>query len=100
MYKENKEDTCWSMEKFNDYINENVKPNYESMETDWVYNTLTVSLLNPLFNLLSVERVCVRIGSLDLSSWSYPSLVSRLFLAHLVSQGEVLRSLSVRPYVR
>lgn len=42
MYKENKEETAWSMDRFNDYINKHVAPK-KGLETDWVYNTLTVS---------------------------------------------------------
>lgn len=43
-YKELKEDTAWSMDKFNAYINEHVRPNCPvEIEEDWVYNSFTVS---------------------------------------------------------
>ena len=37
-----KEDTVWSMERFNDYINENVKED-QAIETDWADTVLPVS---------------------------------------------------------
>ena len=43
-YKENKEETAWSMDRFNDYINKHVAPK-KNLEQDWVYNTLTVDKL-------------------------------------------------------
>ena len=43
MYKENKEETAWSMDRFNDYINKHVAP-VKNLESDWAYNTLTVGL--------------------------------------------------------
>ena len=46
-YKEVKEDTAWSMDKFNQYFNEQVAPHKE-IEEDWVYNGLTVSTAAPL----------------------------------------------------
>ena len=46
-YKEVKEDTAWSMDKFNQYVNEQVAPHKE-IEEDWVYNGLTVSTAAPL----------------------------------------------------
>lgn len=47
-YKENKEDTVWSMEKFNDYINERVAPERD-LEENWVQTTLDVSTSDPTF---------------------------------------------------
>ena len=41
-YSELKEDTAWSMDKFNKYINEKVASD-KGIEKDWVYNSLTVS---------------------------------------------------------
>ena len=37
-----KEETAWSMDKFNDYVNEKVAEE-KGIEQDWVYNTLPVS---------------------------------------------------------
>ena len=45
MYKENKEETAWSMDRFNDYINKHVAP-VKNLESDWAYNTLTVDPLS------------------------------------------------------
>jgi hypothetical protein len=40
-----KENTAWSMDKFNDYINQNIRPDCPvEIEEDWVYNTFTVSI--------------------------------------------------------
>ena len=47
-YSEVKEDTAWSMDKFNDYINENVAPD-KGLPQDWVYGHLDVS-----YNILAV----------------------------------------------
>jgi len=41
-YSEVKEDTAWSMDKFNDYINENVARD-KGLPQDWVYGHLDVS---------------------------------------------------------
>ena len=42
-YQEKKETTAWSMDKFNEYINENYAA-VKDLECDWVYSVLTVSL--------------------------------------------------------
>ncbi|XP_074655111.1 uncharacterized protein LOC141908801 [Tubulanus polymorphus] len=39
MYKEMKEDTVWSEERFNEYINEKVAPE-KGLQKDWVFNVL------------------------------------------------------------
>lgn len=45
-YKEVKEETTWSMEKFNQYINDTLATNNNNnIEQDWVFNTLTVRTL-------------------------------------------------------
>jgi hypothetical protein len=36
-----KEETAWSMDRFNEYINEKVAPQ-KGLEKDWVYGHLTV----------------------------------------------------------
>ena len=41
-YSEVKEETAWSMDRFNDYINGNVAPD-KSLPKDWVYGNLDVS---------------------------------------------------------
>lgn len=40
-YKEIKEDTTWSMEQFNEYINNEVAP-AKKLPKDWVFNDLAV----------------------------------------------------------
>jgi len=47
-YSEVKEDTAWSMDRFNDYINENVASD-KGLPQDWVYGRLDVS-----YNILAV----------------------------------------------
>lgn len=42
MYKDTKEDTVWSMDKFNDYLNKTISAE-KGIEENWVYNILTVS---------------------------------------------------------
>ena len=44
MYKDNKEDTAWTMDKFNDYINDHVAKE-KGLDQDWVYGYLTVRSL-------------------------------------------------------
>lgn len=40
-----KEETVWSMEKFNDYFNEKIAPKAE-VEQDWVKITMTVGIID------------------------------------------------------
>ena len=41
-YQYAKESTAWSMDKFNEYVNEHIAP-VKKLENHWVYKTLTVS---------------------------------------------------------
>jgi len=41
-YSEVKEETAWSMDRFNDYLNETVAPT-KDLPQDWVYGHLDVS---------------------------------------------------------
>ena len=50
-YHDVKEDTVWTMQQMNDYINEAVAPQH-GLEQDWVFNGLTVRPAPPL--LLSI----------------------------------------------
>ena len=43
-YKEEKDNTVWSMEKLNEYINEKVAPE-KGLDKDWCFNILTVSII-------------------------------------------------------
>jgi hypothetical protein len=49
-YQDVKENTAWSMDKLNEYINNNVAPN-KSLEPDWVHTALPVSDLLTLIDL-------------------------------------------------
>lgn len=40
-YKDNKEDTAWTMDKLNEYVNETIAKD-RSIEKDWVFGSLTV----------------------------------------------------------
>lgn len=44
-FKDMKEETVWSMEKFNDYFNEKIAPKAE-VEQDWVKITMTVGIID------------------------------------------------------
>ena len=46
LYKENKEETVWSMDRFNNYVNENYcNENNDKVPLNWVNTILKVSLL-------------------------------------------------------
>ena len=51
-YKNNLEDTVWSMDKFNDYINTYVAP-HRGLPQDWVYTVFSVSYLTKRARLLN-----------------------------------------------
>ena len=59
-YKEEKDNTVWSMSKLNDYINEKVAP-AKGIDKDWVHNILTVSLQLSL--RLSLQLISCSFGS-------------------------------------
>ncbi|XP_046559189.1 uncharacterized protein LOC124268204 isoform X2 [Haliotis rubra] len=66
-YGDVKEDTAWSMDKFNDYINEKVAPE-KGIEQDWVYNTLTRQMQRIMlhcFNSVKHKLQC-KVGYFDL----------------------------------
>jgi len=44
LYEEVKEDTVWSMDRFNDYVNENFVES-KNLPEDWVHSVLRVSSL-------------------------------------------------------
>ena len=50
-YHDVKEDTVWTMQQMNDYINEAVAPQH-GLEQDWVFNGLTVRSLSLSFYFL------------------------------------------------
>ena len=50
LYEELKEDTVWSMDRFNDYVNENFQEKYELPE-DWVHIVLKVSMFGYFLKL-------------------------------------------------
>ncbi|KAK7469563.1 hypothetical protein BaRGS_00036411, partial [Batillaria attramentaria] len=51
-YKDVKEDTAWSMEKFNDYINKNFADE-KGTEQDWVFNTFTKQMQRIMLHLFN-----------------------------------------------
>ncbi|XP_041378081.1 uncharacterized protein LOC121390355 [Gigantopelta aegis] len=66
-YSEVKEDTAWSMDKFNKYINERVASD-KTVEKDWVYNSLTKQMQRIMlhcFNSVKHKLHC-KVGYFDL----------------------------------
>ncbi|XP_064611036.1 uncharacterized protein LOC135475177 [Liolophura sinensis] len=66
-YQDVKEDTAWSMDKFNDYINEHVMSE-KGIEENWVYNTLTKQMQKIMvhcFHAVKHKLQC-KIGYFDL----------------------------------
>ncbi|KAK3594973.1 hypothetical protein CHS0354_019895 [Potamilus streckersoni] len=66
-YKDVKEDTAWSMDKFNEYINEHYMEE-KGLEKDWAYNTLTKTMQKIMihcFNSVKHKLQC-KIGFFDL----------------------------------
>ncbi|GFR77987.1 protein polyglycylase TTLL10 [Elysia marginata] len=67
MYKDNKEDTAWTMDKFNDYINDHVAKE-KGLDQDWVYGYLTKQMQRislHCFNSVKHKLQC-KIGYFDL----------------------------------
>ncbi|XP_060575179.1 protein polyglycylase TTLL10-like isoform X2 [Ruditapes philippinarum] len=68
-YKEMKENTAWSMDKFNDYINQNIRPDCPvEIEEDWVYNTFTKQMQKIMIHCFNSvkHKLQSRIGYFDL----------------------------------
>lgn len=66
-YKDVKEDTAWSMQKFNDYINKHYAEE-KGLEQDWTFNTLTKQMHRIVlhcFNSVKHKLQC-KIGYFDL----------------------------------
>ncbi|KAL8601729.1 hypothetical protein ACOMHN_033905 [Nucella lapillus] len=66
-YKEVKEDTAWSMAKFNDYINTHDAA-AKGLDHDWVYNTMTKQMQRIMlhcFNSVKHKLQC-KVGYFDL----------------------------------
>ncbi|XP_076451804.1 uncharacterized protein LOC143287581 isoform X3 [Babylonia areolata] len=66
-YKEVKEDTAWSMDKFNDYVNTNYAEE-KGVEQDWVFNTMTKQMQRIMlhcFNSVKHKLQC-KMGYFDL----------------------------------
>ncbi|GFO22072.1 protein polyglycylase ttll10-like isoform x1 [Plakobranchus ocellatus] len=67
MYKDYKEDTAWTMDKFNDYINDHVAKE-KGLDKDWVYGYLTRQMQRislHCFNSVKHKLQC-KIGYFDL----------------------------------
>ena len=65
-YKEIKEDTTWTMDQFNDYINEEVAPK-KGLPRNWVMNEFTVcffihelSIYKLLFKFYLQRKKCIK----------------------------------------
>ncbi|KAI8747711.1 protein polyglycylase TTLL10, partial [Biomphalaria glabrata] len=66
-YKDNKEDTAWTMDKLNEYVNENIAKE-RNMEKDWVFGGLTKQMQRitlHCFNSVKHKLQC-KIGYFDL----------------------------------
>ncbi|CAH1775899.1 unnamed protein product [Owenia fusiformis] len=66
-YKASKEETAWSMDKFNDYINTKVAPG-KCIEVDWVFKTFTETMKKIMVHLFKAVqgRLEKKIGFFDL----------------------------------
>ncbi|XP_045161699.2 protein polyglycylase TTLL10-like isoform X1 [Mercenaria mercenaria] len=68
-YKDLKENTAWTMDKFNEYINESVRPTCPvEIEEDWVYNTFTKQMQKIMIHCFNSvkHKLQSRIGYFDL----------------------------------
>ncbi|KAK0065133.1 protein polyglycylase TTLL10 [Biomphalaria pfeifferi] len=66
-YKDNKEDTAWTMDKLNEYVNENIAKE-RNIEKDWVFGGLTKQMQRitlHCFNSVKHKLQC-KIGYFDL----------------------------------
>ncbi|KAK3105402.1 hypothetical protein FSP39_024394 [Pinctada imbricata] len=66
-YKDVKEDTAWSMDKFNQYINENLMA-AKGLEENWVYNSLTKQMQKIMIHCFNSvkHKLQSRVGFFDL----------------------------------
>ncbi|XP_069113097.1 protein polyglycylase TTLL10-like [Argopecten irradians] len=66
-YKETKEDSVWSMDKFNGYVNQHIK-SQKNLEHDWVYNTLTKQMQKIMIHCFNSvkHKLQARMGYFDL----------------------------------
>ncbi|KAL4221444.1 Tubulin tyrosine ligase-like [Mactra antiquata] len=84
-YKELKEDTAWSMDKFNDYVNEQVRPDCPvEIEEDWVYNTFTKQMQKIMIHCFNSvkHKLQSRIGFFDLFGLDF--MVDTEMKVHLI----------------
>ncbi|XP_045161705.2 probable beta-tubulin polyglutamylase isoform X2 [Mercenaria mercenaria] len=68
-YEKLKESTAWSMVKFNEYINQNVRPDCPvEIEEDWVFNTFTKQMKKIMIHCFNSvkHKLQSRIGFFDL----------------------------------
>lgn len=66
-YKDVKEDTVWSFDRLNDYINKHVAPGKE-VENDWVRNGMTKTIKSIMVHLIKCvqNRLSSKVGYFDL----------------------------------
>ncbi|CAD5119623.1 unnamed protein product [Dimorphilus gyrociliatus] len=66
-YKDVKEDTVWSFDKLNDYVNRHVAPGKE-VENDWVKNGMTKTIKSIMVHLIKCvqNRLAAKVGYFDL----------------------------------
>ncbi|CAF0881042.1 unnamed protein product [Adineta steineri] len=71
-YYDLKEDTSWTMEQFNDYINEHILPN-KNIEKDWVLNVLPKIIQRIMLNIIDSIRMRLkrRVGCFGLYGYDF-----------------------------
>ncbi|XP_052760654.1 protein polyglycylase TTLL10-like isoform X2 [Mya arenaria] len=68
-YKQLKEDTAWTMDKFNDYVNSDIRPDCPvEIEENWVYNTFTKQMQKIMIHCFNSvkHKLQSRVGFFDL----------------------------------
>ncbi|CAF3145895.1 unnamed protein product [Rotaria sp. Silwood2] len=71
-YYDIKEDTAWTMEQFNDYINKNIASS-KNLEQDWVINTLPKIIQRIMLNVIESIRMRLkrRVGCFGLYGYDF-----------------------------
>ncbi|XP_052284509.1 uncharacterized protein LOC127880994 isoform X1 [Dreissena polymorpha] len=85
LYKDIKEDTAWTMDKFNDYVNEKVRPDCKvEIEEDWVYNTFTKQMQKIMIHCFNSvkHKLQSKVGYFDLFGLDF--MVDAEMKVHLI----------------
>ncbi|CAF1680194.1 unnamed protein product, partial [Adineta ricciae] len=71
-YYEHKEETAWTMDQFNEYINEHIAPN-KNVEKDWVLNVLPKIIQRVMLNIIESIRMRLkrRVGCFGLYGYDF-----------------------------